>query len=249
MATVLVTGGTGTLGLPTVTALRAAGHSVRVLSRRGGVDTVRGDLVTGAGIATAVADVDVVVHLATTGGKDDVPAAHTLVAACARADVRHLVVISIVGVDEIPFSYYRLKLEIESLAELSPVPHTILRATQFHSFVERFFTAQGLLPVRFAPSFSLQPIAVDDVATRLTEIVGMDALGRAADIGGPEQRTAHDLAQAWSNAAGSTRPIWPLRIPGRTFRGFAAGHNLVPGAPYGTSTFEDYLETHHPLAG
>ena len=34
--TILVTGGTGTLGRPTVALLRAAGHDVRVLSRIGG---------------------------------------------------------------------------------------------------------------------------------------------------------------------------------------------------------------------
>jgi uncharacterized protein YbjT (DUF2867 family) len=269
MSTVLVTGGTGHLGVPTVAALDAAGHTVRVLSRGGAVQrrsevvtsgdvgrgdllpavVVPGDLVTGAGIAKAIADVDIVIHLATTGGTDDVPAAQTLMAACKRAGVRHLIVISIVGIDEIPLAYYRLKLEIESLAEIATVPHTILRATQFHSFVERLFSAQGLLPVRFAPSFSFQPIAVEDVAVRLTELAGMNAAGRVPDIGGPEQRTAHDLAQAWSTAAGSVRPIWPLRLPGRTFNGFAAGHNLVPGRPYGVRTFEEYLELHHPVAG
>jgi uncharacterized protein YbjT (DUF2867 family) len=249
MATVLVTGGTGTLGVPTVAALRRAGHTVRVLSRRGGAGAVSGDLVTGAGIARAMDGIDTVVHLATTNGKNDVPATTTLESACARSGVRHLVVMSIVGVDEIPLGYYRLKLEVESIAEQSSVAHTILRATQFHSLVEKVFTMQGVLPVRFAPSFSIQPIAVEDVAVRLTDIVGMDAAGRVPDIGGPEQRTAADLARAWSAAAGSTRPIWPLRLPGRTFSGFAGGHNLVPGPPYGTLTFEDYLQTRYPLAG
>jgi uncharacterized protein YbjT (DUF2867 family) len=246
MSTVLVTGGTGTLGVPTVSALRHAGHTVRVLSRRGGEGTVTADLVTGAGVTRAVDGVDTVVHLATTGARNDVPAAVTLESACARSDVRHLIVISIVGVDEIPLGYYRQKLEIESLAGQSAVPHTILRATQFHSFVEKMFSMQGVLPMRFAPACSFQPIAVDDVAVRLTELAGMDAAGRVPDIGGPEQRTAADLARAWSTAAGSTRPVWPLRLPGRTFSGFAAGHNLVAGPPYGTGTFEDYLETHHP---
>jgi uncharacterized protein YbjT (DUF2867 family) len=210
---------------------------------------VSGNLVTGAGITRALDGVDTVVHLATTNGKNDVPAATTLESACARSDVRHLVVMSIVGVDEIPLGYYRLKLEVESIAEQSSVPHTILRATQFHSLVEKVFTAQGLLPVRFAPSFSIQPIAVEDVAVRLRDIVGMDAAGRVPDIGGPEQRTAVDLARVWSAAAGSTRPIWPLRLPGPTFDGFARGHNLVPGPPYGTLTFEDYLRTRYRLAG
>ncbi|HET6987928.1 MAG TPA: NAD(P)H-binding protein, partial [Kribbella sp.] len=106
MTSILVTGGTGTLGRPTVARLCAAGHDVRVFSRKPGGDrppwpeVVTGDLTTGAGLAAAVDGVDVIVHLATSLGRRDVQHARNLLAAAPRTT--HLVVMSIVGIDRIP---------------------------------------------------------------------------------------------------------------------------------------------------
>lgn len=256
MDDILVTGGSGNLGRATVARLRASGHDLRILSRSGATDAVgghvdrgdlvQGDLVSGEGLPEALTGVRRVIHLATTGaGKHDVVATENLVAEAERAGVEHIIVMSIVGIDEIPLGYYQHKLGVESAVKDSPVPHTILRSTQFHSFVERIFSAQRWSPVVFAPAFSLQPIAVEDVAVRLTELVEGDAAGRVPDIGGPEQRTAKDLARLWSAAAKVRRPIASLTLPGATFAGFAAGHNLVPGPPYGTTTFESDLASRY----
>jgi uncharacterized protein YbjT (DUF2867 family) len=255
MDSILVTGGSGTLGRPTIARLRASGHPLRILSRSGASDSVGGhvergdlvkaDLVTGEGVTAALEGVGTVIHLATTGGKGDETAAQNLVAAAERASVGHLVVMSIVGIDEIPFAYYRHKLVVESIARESSVPHTILRSTQFHPFIERLFTVQRWSPVVFAPTFSAQPIAVEDVAVRLTELAEGDAAGRVPDIGGPHQRTLKELAQMWATAANARRAIWPLTLPGSTFSGFKAGHNLVPGEPWGTISFESYLASRY----
>jgi uncharacterized protein YbjT (DUF2867 family) len=239
MSTILVTGATGTLGTPTAARLRDAGHDVRALSRSTGPGLTTGDLLTGEGIPEAIAGVDAVVHLAT--GARDVDQAKAAIGAARAADVEHFVLISIVGIEDIPLGYYRGKLEIEEALLDSGLPHSILRATQFHQFVEAIFRRPRLSPLILAPAFSFQPISTDEVAARLVELVGSEPAGRVADIGGPERRTARDLAEAWKRATGSRRAIWSIRIPGRTFAGYAAGHNLVPGAPYGTTTFEDYL--------
>jgi uncharacterized protein YbjT (DUF2867 family) len=294
VAEILVTGGTGSLGRPTVARLRADGHVVRILTRGPGTPAdnvqagearpasaladalrvdgatpdadqsdrtfpdlthlarghlVHGDLVANNGIDAAVEGVDTVIHLATTGGRRDVVAAQTLINAAERAGVRHLLLISIVGIDEIPLGYYQSKLEVESLVRQSTVPHTILRATQFHSFIAQLFIAQRWSPVLFVPRFSFQPIAVDDVATRLVELVEGDAAGRVPDIGGPEQRTARSLARAWARLAEVKKPIMPVSLPGATYAGFAAGYNLVAGEPYGTTTFENYLTTRYDGSG
>ncbi|MFE9884776.1 hypothetical protein [Streptomyces scopuliridis] len=50
-----------------------------------------------------------------------------------------------------------------------------------------------------------------------------------------------ELARAWARARGSRRGVLPLKLPGRTFAGYAAGHALVPGPPYGHVPFEEYL--------
>ncbi|MFG1813298.1 SDR family oxidoreductase [Kribbella sp. NPDC049174] len=238
MTSILVTGGTGTLGRPTVEHLRAAGHEVRVLSRRSGPGLITGDLNTGTGIAPAVEGVDTIVHLATGLGRRDVQQARNLLQ--ATPPTTPVVVMSIVGIDRIPLPYYRAKLEVERLVAESGTPYTILRATQFHDLLDRIFCLK--LPVIFAPSITLQPIAVEDVAVRLTELAAEPPHnGRVPDIGGPEQRRVPDLARAWASARGSRRPVVPLRVPGKTFRAYASGAALVDRPSYGRITFEEHV--------
>jgi uncharacterized protein YbjT (DUF2867 family) len=239
--TILVTGATGTLGKPTVARLRTAGHDVRSLSRRSGEGLATGDLLTGEGIDAAVAGVSTVVHLATGLRRRDVDIAQTLVDASRKAGVEHVVLISIVGIDHIPFGYYRDKVAIERLVAESGVPHTILRATQFHELVDQLFNAQRRLPVVLAPALELQPIAAEDVADRLVELASSPPAGRVPDIGGPEVRRLPELARVWATARGSRRPVVPVRLPGKVFAGYRAGHALVPGPPYGRMTFEEHV--------
>jgi len=238
MGTILVTGGTGNLGRPTVEQLRAAGHEVRVLSRRTGPGLITGDLNTGSGISAAVGGADTIVHLATGLGRRDVQQTRNLLH--ATPSTTRVMVMSIAGVDRIPLPYYRTKLEVERLVAGSGTPYTILRATQFHTLLDRIFGAQRFLPVLLAPDIPLQPIAVEDVAVRLTELVAQPVNGRASDIGGPERRRVPDLARGWAAARGSRRLVVPLRVPGKTFRAYASGAALVDGPSSGTITFADH---------
>ncbi|MET9272328.1 NAD(P)H-binding protein [Kribbella sp. NPDC003557] len=240
MSSLLVTGGTGTLGRPTVTRLVADGHEVRVLSRKPGPDRVVADLTTGAGVAAAVEGSDVVVHLATSQGRRDVEQIRNLLD--AAKGVQHLIFVSIAGIDRIPLAYYRYKLESERLVAASGVPYTVLRATQFHNLVDRVFSAQRFSPVLLAPTITLQPISVDEVAVRLAELVAAPPVdGHAADIAGPERLPARELARQWKQARPSRRPVLPVRVPGKTFRAFAAGAATVDGPAYGRITFAEYL--------
>jgi uncharacterized protein YbjT (DUF2867 family) len=243
--TILVTGGTGTLGRPTVELLRAAGYDVRVLSRTSGDGRIVGDLRTGAGLAEALEGVGTVVHLATSASPKDVDQARTLLAAAAAAGVTHVLFISIVGVDVVPYSYYRAKLNSEKLIEQSGVPFTILRATQFHSFLAMIPRAQRRMPVILSLDVPDQPIAVEEVAARLVELVAAGPSGHVADIGGPEQLTVRDAIDIWQKAAGTHKPVWTLHLGGKTMRALQAGHHM-PGLPgYGTGTFAEYVEHLH----
>src|SRR5262245_37073518 len=105
--TILVTGGTGKLGSLVAGLLRADGHEVRVASRGSGPGLFTVDWKTGEGLAAAVAGVDVIVHCA--AAFNDIAPDRALVAAAAKAAVPHLLYISIVGVDKIPFRYYATK--------------------------------------------------------------------------------------------------------------------------------------------
>lgn len=235
MTTYLVTGGSHGLGIPTVAALTAPGNEVRVLSRRSG--PFRGDLTTGDGVDAALAGASTLVHLATTGRKD-VPATRLLLDKARRAEVRHVVYISIVGVDRIDFAYYRDKFACERLVEESGMAYTILRATQFHSLIARILTAP--LPVRPTLPISAQPIARTEVARRLCELAEGEPAGRVADIGGPEILTMQDMARQWNAAHRSRKPAVTLPLVGRAIGGFKAGHHM-PGLPgFGTQTFTQF---------
>ncbi|GAA4036574.1 SDR family oxidoreductase [Streptomyces shaanxiensis] len=241
MTTILVTGGTGTLGRLVAERLRADGHEVRVLSRHAqpyAVDLRKG----GAGLDAAVAGVDTIVHCATAPGGGDEEAAAHLIAAARRADVRHLVYISIVGVDRVPLGYYRTKFAVEGLVEESGLGWTVLRATQFHDLPARLFGIVSKAPVMLLPArVKDQPVEVAEVADRLAELALGAPAGRVPDMGGPEVRTLDSLARAYLRATGRRRLVVSVPLWGKAYGGFRSGGHLTPGLAAGKGTFEEYL--------
>jgi uncharacterized protein YbjT (DUF2867 family) len=241
MTTILVTGGTGTLGRHVGGALTAAGHEVRVLSRHAEPYAV--DLRAGGPVLDrAMSGADVVVHCASSPRGGDDKAAAVLVDAARRAGVPHLLYISIVGVDRVPLGYYRTKLAVERIVEESGLGWTILRATQFHDLVRTWLSAAARLPVMLLPAgVSDQPVEVTEVADRLAELALAGPAGRVPDMGGPEVRTFEDLARVYLRAEGRSRRIVPVRLAGRTYRAFREGLHLAPEEAVGRGTFEEFL--------
>ncbi|MFF1557400.1 SDR family oxidoreductase [Streptomyces sp. NPDC058279] len=241
MSTILVTGGTGTLGALVVTRLRAAGHEVRVLSRHSKEYPV--DLRDGSGLDAALAGVEVVVHCASSPrGGDDVAAGHLIEAARRAGTVTNVVYISIVGVDVVPFGYYVTKHKVERLLEESGLGVTILRTTQFHDLVGQFADALGRLPVVPVPKdVRVQPIAVGEVADRLAELAVPAAAGRVPDMGGPEIRPLTGLVRARLAATGRRR--WVVRVPlaGKAYAAFRRGGHLAPSRAVGRESFAEFL--------
>jgi uncharacterized protein YbjT (DUF2867 family) len=240
---ILVTGGTGVLGRVVVDRLRAAGQQVRVLSRKPGPDRVVADLSTGEGLAAAVADAEVIVHLASIfrRGRDPKAAQRLLAAA---GGVGHLVYVSIVGVDRVPFGYYQDKLAVERLIERSGVPYTVQRATQFHDLIRTQLAGAAKLPVLPLPAWPFQPVDVRDVADRVAELAAGKPAGRAPDFGGPEVHELRDLAREYLTVTGRRRAILPVRLPGKVFRAYRAGGHLTPEHATGKVTFAEYLAEH-----
>ncbi|MFD5797142.1 SDR family oxidoreductase [Streptomyces diastatochromogenes] len=241
MTRILVTGGTGTLGRLVTERLRADGHEVRVLSRHSrpyAVDLRAG----GPGLDAALDGVETVVHCASSPRGGDEQAADHLIAAARRAGVGHLVYISIVGVDRVPFGYYRSKLAVERRIEESGLGWTVLRATQFHDLVVTLLQGLAKPPVVLVPAgVSDQPVEVAEVADRLAELALAAPAGRVPDMGGPEVRTFDSLARAYLRATGKRRPVANLPLFGRTYRAFRAGGHLTPEQAVGKGTFEEYL--------
>lgn len=238
---VLVTGGTGTVGRIVVDQLTAAGKDVRVLSRgrrpnqRADVEHVVGDVQTGAGLDAALDGVDTIVHC--------VYPTENLVAAAKRAGSPHLLYVSIVGIDRVPFAFYRRMLANERTIAESRLPWTVLRATQFHDLIAFVLRVLAKPPVMALPSgLKFQPVDVRDVGERLAGLALGEPIGRAPDFGGPQARTLDDLARSYLAIAGRRRPMAAIRLPGKVFGGIRGGGLLTPEHAAGTITFEQYLE-------
>jgi uncharacterized protein YbjT (DUF2867 family) len=251
---ILVTGGTGVLGREIVEAAEAAGHTVRVGSRgprRTGVPAAREwavmDLASGSGMDEAVAGVDVVVHAASdpkSSQASDVDGTRALVEACRRRGVAHFAYVSIVGIGRIPVRYYQHKLAAEEIVSAGGVPFSILRATQFHPFLDQLLTAAARVPLvmPLPAGFQIQSVDVAEVARRLLRCVDEGPGGRLPDFGGPEAMTLREAARLWRDARGVTKPLLSLPLPGRAAAALRSGANTVPDGEHGTIRWRDWLD-------
>jgi uncharacterized protein YbjT (DUF2867 family) len=242
---VAVAGGTGTVGRHAVDALRAAGHEPRVLGRSRGVD-----LVTGRGLNAALDGVDAVIDtsnvstLSATAAADFFrTATGNLVDAADRAGVGHILVLSIVGIDRMPYDYYAGKVAQEAVVEASAVPWTILRATQFHEFAGQLFSRAKAGPLHIAPRARVQPIAAREVGRHLAELAAGTPRGRADDMGGPREERLDDMVKRYARRTGHRGWVPSMSLPGKQMKGMRAGHALpAPDALLGTQTFADWLD-------
>jgi uncharacterized protein YbjT (DUF2867 family) len=258
MDSILVTGGTGTLGRHVVRRLRDRGAHVRVLTRgaariEGGVGFLTGNLLSGEGIADAVEGVDTVIHCAGESRGDEL-AARNLVDAAKRAARPHVVFISVVGAERVPvssrldqmmFGYFAMKKHAEEIVATSGLPWTTLRATQFYDLVFKAVEALSRLPI--VPSVSglaFQPIDSEEVAARLVGLALGPAVGLVSDMAGPRTYSMGELLQEYLSAAHLRRWVLPLWLPGKAARAVRAGANLSPSHAVGRRSWEDFLTLH-----
>lgn len=250
MVTTLLTGATGTLGQVLRPRLNEAGHEVRGASRTPpGTDDVEWfevDLTDGTGVQEAVQGVDVVVHAASNAiwrtEATDVRGTERLLEAAEECGVSNFCYVSIVGIDDIPYSYYQAKLDAERAVEASDVPWTIFRATQFHPFVAQLLGAVSRLPIWPLPTeFRIQPVDVSEVADALVEYATPQPAKRVPDFGGPEVRTLGDLARAYRDERGLNRRIVRFPVPGGAAAAIRAGEATCPDQDVGTTTWEEWL--------
>ena len=245
--TVVVIGGTGGLGREVVRGLRAQGATAMAASRRTGVD-----LVTGEGLASALAGAEVVVHAAlhpTQYRAVDLEGTRKIIGVLSdRQDPPHLIYVSIVGCDRNPYPYYRAKYAGELVLERSGLPVTVVRATQYHTLVARIARACAHGPVSVQPKVSFQSCDHLLVAERVVDTAlgeGPTGYRRLPDLAGPERTTLGEAVNLIRQAAGR-RPPWVIRLPavGGTLQAFARGANLPgPDAEIGGSTFRDFLRS------
>jgi uncharacterized protein YbjT (DUF2867 family) len=250
---IAVAGGTGNIGREVVRILAAAGHPVRVLSRRApgrplppGARHVRSDVTDPTLLRSSLAGAQVVVDAVNTTdmrhAETLLPAGtRALVDAAADAGVGHVVLVSVIGSERVPLGYYRGKVAQEEAVAAGPVPWSIVRATQFHPLVAGLLG--GAARARIVPmaQVPLQPVDPAEAAAEVARVAAGAPLMGTRSIAGPEVRTLGALAKDWQAASGARALRVPLPLPGRAARALRAGALTDPGAPRARRTFADWL--------
>ncbi|MEV6083832.1 SDR family oxidoreductase [Streptomyces parvulus] len=206
---IAVIGGTGLIGSQVVDKLNAAGHEAVPHSLSTGVDVI-----SGQGVAQAVAGADVVVNLTNSPTFDDASpdffrtSMDNLLTAAHEAGTGHFVVLSIVGVDKVPeLDYYRAKVVQEELLRSGPVPYSIVRATQFMEFMDAVLTWTADGDTVRLPATPIQPIAAKDVAEAVAQVALGAPLNGIREVGGPEVFALDELGRMTLSRKGDARTV------------------------------------------
>jgi uncharacterized protein YbjT (DUF2867 family) len=186
---VVVIGGTGLIGSKAVEKLKQKGHEAIAAAPNTGVNTI-----TGEGLPSALSGAQVVVDLANSPSFEDQAAMEffqtagkNLIAAEIAAGIEHHVALSIVGTERLQGSgYLRAKLAQEKLIKSSPIPYTIVRATQFFEFLRGIAQSAVKGDTVRLPHALFQPMAAEDVASAVAEAALKKPVNGTVEIAGPD---------------------------------------------------------------
>ena len=249
MTRIAVAGATGRVGRHVVDVLSERGHDVVAISRSNGVDVITGD-----GLAAALEGVEVVIDTATGPSPEQAAATgffttatQNLERAGTQAGVRKLVVVSIIGTDKYTAGYGAAKLAHERAALAGPIPARILRAAQFHEFVEVLMGWGRQGDVIYLPKMRTQIVAARTVAEALADLAlptEPEPAGAApAEIAGPREEYLPDLAKLLAANRGDPVTIEAVTNPADPDDALNDNGGLLPG-PHATlagPTFAEWL--------
>ena len=230
---ILIAGGTGRLGTLLIERLVNQRRQVRIMTRDparaahlvgGHVQVVTGDVRDRASLDPACSGVDVVVSAVHgfTGGRGNSPAevdrdGNANLIDAARSAGADFVLISTVGAaHDSPMELFRMKHAAEQSAFAGGIPTTVVRATAFlELWVEilQQTAARSGRPVVFGHGNNpINFVSVGDVAA-LVAHAATDPVtrGKTLEIGGPDNITLKQLAEAVQTAAG--RAGAPRHVP------------------------------------
>jgi len=244
---IVVIGGTGLIGSKLVTKLSALGHEAVAAAPNTGVNTL-----TGEGLSEVLKGAQVVVDVSNSPSFEDVAvmnffqtSTRNLLTYEAAAGVGHHVALSIVGSELLPDSgYMRAKVAQEKLIKESPIPYTIVHATQFFEFVKRIADEATVSNTVRLPPVLFQPIAGDDVASALCKVATGSPLNSTIEIAGPEAFRFDELIRQRLGALNDPREV--VADPQAHYFGTELSErSIVPGdnAQLGATHFEDWLSS------
>jgi uncharacterized protein YbjT (DUF2867 family) len=247
---IAVTGATGRVGRHVVDVLRDDGHDVVPISRSSGVDVITAD-----GLAAALEGVETVIDTATGPSPDEAEATEFFTASArnlqelgARAGVRRIVVVSIIGIERFDGGYGAAKIVQEQAMIAGPVPARILRASQFHEFVPQLVEWGRAGDVSYLPVMRTQPVAARAVAEALVSLAyersEPDPRASIPEIAGPREERLADLARLYVARTGAPARIEEVSHPADPTTTALESGGLLPGpdAMLVGPTFSEWLE-------
>ena len=241
----VVIGGSGLIGSKLVRKLREHGHEAVAASPDSGVNTL-----TGEGLAEALKGASVVVDVSNSPSWEDAAvmkffetSTRNLLASEAAAGVGHHVALSVVGTDRLSESgYFRAKIAQEKLIKGSPIPYSIVHATQFFEFLKGLADISVVGDKVRLPPGLFQPMAADDVASAVGRIAVGPPVNGTVEIGGPEQFRLDELVRRRLATLKDPREV--IADPKALYSGAkVSARTLVPGnnAQLGQTRFETWL--------
>jgi uncharacterized protein YbjT (DUF2867 family) len=237
---IAVTGATGRVGPYIVEALRAQGHDVVEIARSKGVDVI-----TGEGLAEALAGAEVIVDAA-TGPSPDYEQAKAFFTTSARnilahaKDARRIVVLSIIGVDRFQGGYNAAKLAQERAYQAGPVPVKILRAAQFHEFVGQLLDWGTQNGVGYMWEMQTQLVSAKVVGEQVAKLVDGDA-PEITEVAGPRVESMVEAARLVAAKRGAPATVQGAPAPADAELYENGGALPGPGAVLAGPSFEEWL--------
>jgi uncharacterized protein YbjT (DUF2867 family) len=252
MSKIAVAGATGRVGRHIVDLLEADGHEVVPIARSVGVDVITGD-----GLAEALTGVECVIDATTPPTPDEQAAIEFFSTAAGnlqemgeRAGVRRIVLVSIVGIDRFSGGYNAAKLIQEQTHLVGPIPVRILRATQFHEFVEQLMDWGRQGDVAYLWRMRTQLVAARTVAEAIVELatenkpVPATGEGPIWEIAGPREESLVDAARRLAARRGEPARVEAVDAPDPLFE--TGGSLPGPDAVLAGPTFDEWLDAQVP---
>ena len=228
---IVVIGGTGLIGSKLVAKLDEQGHDAVPAAPNTGVNTL-----TGEGLSEVLEGAQVAVDVSNAPNWEDdavmdffQTSTRNLLAAEESAGVGHHVALSVVGTDRLTESgYFRAKLAQERLIEDSPIPYSIVHATQFFEFLNGIADSATEGNTVHLPPAQIQPMAADDVATEVGRVAVGSPVNGIVEVAGPEEFRLDELIRDQLAAAGDPREV--VADPEASYFGITpSGRTLLPG--------------------
>jgi uncharacterized protein YbjT (DUF2867 family) len=159
-----------------------------------------------------------------------------------------MVVVSIIGTDKYTAGYGAAKLAHEQAALAGPVPARILRAAQFHEFVEVLMAWSRQGEVCYLPAMRTQLVAARTVAEALAALAVTPEPASAGapvpEIAGPREEFLPDMAALLATRRGDVVKIETVSNPADPDDALNSSGALLPG-PHATlagPTFAEWLD-------